>query len=86
MFLYVSIILFFVLLFHAFHTNFATLLFQCSMPREVFSQISGLRFPTRCVRVSFSAGDGLGGFRLPTSAFFFSDVQKWFFINIDAER
>ena len=27
-----------------------------------------LVFPTGCVRVSFSAGDGLGGFRLPTSA------------------
>ena len=25
-------------------------------------------FPKRCVRVSFSAGDGLGGFRFPTSA------------------
>jgi len=36
--------------------------------RSFLSLFSGLRFPTRCVRVSFSAGDGLGGFRFPTSA------------------
>ena len=61
-------VLCFVLLFDAFYIKFATQVFQCSMPHLVFSHFSDLRFPTGCVCVSFSGGDGLGGFRLPTSA------------------
>jgi hypothetical protein len=44
-------------------------LFQCFVHQEVFSHFSGLRFSPGCVHVSFfSAGGGLGGFRLPISA------------------
>ena len=51
------------LIFDAGHVKSATQLFHCSMRHEVFSPSSFLRFPH-----SFSAGDGIGGFRLPTSA------------------
>jgi len=48
---------------------FTTQLFLCSVHKKVFSLIF-LVFvsPRVCVHVSFSAGGGLGGFRLPTSA------------------
>ena len=55
--------------FDTFNIKFASQRFQFSVPQEVFFNFSDLRFSTGCVRVNFSAGDGLSGFRIPTSAF-----------------